>query len=309
MSGDIALELMYMCKSVKMMIDDTVSEIDKVNNCCDAEENDYVDEDDGTRLYAYITDVPSHIVEYTSLSRVTIDAWDFHRGVHVKADMFNGMSQLKSLTLKGVIVNTDELTIDQILNVPSLESLQLLYIDGLRGLDIQPVLDRLSELKVLKLKAFDIGVPGHSLDLSGLEKLEKCVVAYYMQSLPIVSSNNVSLTSLKIKRTRPENAVNLGGCQSDEETIEWTPLPEHACIHNIDWSSLKDTPLSTLELHGVFHMDTDGKYLHPVWLDTLIQEGHLTNLHVQYICTLGHLDNDHAVVSSDDDYDMDEIED
>ena len=41
-------------------------------------------------------------------------------GVHVRADLFNSMDQLQSLTLKGVIIRIEGLSTEQILNVPSL---------------------------------------------------------------------------------------------------------------------------------------------------------------------------------------------
>src|SRR5690606_3865972 len=162
------------------------------------------------------------ISTYSTLSTVVIDAWDFHRGVHVKADLFNSMHQLQSLTLKGVIINTDELSTDQILNVPSLKVLKLLYIDGLRGLDIQRVLDRFAALQVLKIKAFTLGLTDQPIYLSGLSHLQTAVICYYMQALPIVSSNKSSLNTLKVKRYRPENAMNIGGSELEEEETEWT---------------------------------------------------------------------------------------
>lgn len=84
-----------------------------------------------------------------------------------------------------------------------------------------------------------MGIPDQPINLSGLSQLETAVICYYMQTLPIVSSNNSKLSTLKVKRYRPENAVDVGGSEIDEELIEWTALPSDQCIHSVDWSVLR----------------------------------------------------------------------
>ena len=145
-----------------------------------------------------------------------------------------------------------------------------------------------------------MGIPDQPINLSGLSQLETAVICYYMQTLPIVSSNNSKLSTLKVKRYRPENAVSVGGSELDEELIEWTALPSDQCIHSVDWSCLKDTALSTLELHGVFDRSDDGSYINPDWLDTLLSKQQPQSISLQYICTDGQVEGEQAAYSYSD---------
>lgn len=306
------LKVVYTRTCTKMIMDGETSELDSMYPEDIVEDDVYrtpYSHDEYTEVYYKIFDVPSSIRNYKSLKSLTIDAYSFPRGVHIKADLLNGM-ELTTLKLKGVIVDCRGISSDSILKIPTVEVLHLSNVDGFRRVDLGPVLSgNMPNIRVLKLKTFLIGDQDRALDISECSQLESVHLFYFMRRIPILSENNSKLRHLIVHRVDdPEYAYDMGGTWTDNDR-KCFPLHTDDKIHNKDWSFLLDCNLEQLKLINIGDLDRESEYcdtiIMPDWLKEL--EDRLPNNSVSIMCVVDWddmEDEDDSDIESESDSDV-----